>query len=110
MMQLASLGVTMAIAVVGGLVTGYLIHIEWIFNPLKDHELFEDELFFDGVGYEDDIEGLRTDPLCIGGLPPFCDGGIRMAQFISIFLFSSGLIGIFFLRLRTYSGKNKKNG
>jgi phosphatidylglycerol:prolipoprotein diacylglycerol transferase len=55
------------------------------------------------------IEGLRTDPLCIGGLPPFCDGGIRMAQFISIFLFSSGLIGIFFLRLRTYSGKNRKN-
>ena len=56
------------------------------------------------------IEGLRTDPLCIGGLPPFCRGGIRMAQFISIFPFSSGLIGIFFLRLRTYSGKNKKNG
>jgi len=38
------------------------------------------------------IEGLRTDPLCIGGLPPFCSGGIRMAQFISIFLFSSGII------------------
>ena len=56
------------------------------------------------------IEGLRIDPLCIGGLPPFCDGGLRMAQFISIFLFSSGLIGIFFLRLRTYSGKNRKNG
>ena len=56
------------------------------------------------------IESLRTDPLCIGGLPPFCNGGIRMAQFISIFLFSSGLIGIFFLRLRTYSGKNRKNG
>jgi len=33
-----------------------------------------------------------------------------MAQFISIFLFSSGLIGIFFLRLRTYSGKDRKNG
>ena len=56
------------------------------------------------------IEGLRTDPLCIGGIPPFCSGGIRMAQFISIFLFSSGLIGIFFLRLRTYIGKNRKNG
>ncbi len=42
------------------------------------------------------IEGLRIDPLCIGGIPPFCDGGLRMAQFISIFLFSSGLIGIFF--------------
>ena len=56
------------------------------------------------------IEGLRPDPLCFSGLPPFCSGGIRMAQFISIFLFSSGLIGIFFLRLRTYSGKNRKNG
>ena len=56
------------------------------------------------------IEALRTDPLCIGGLPPFCDGGIRMAQFLSIFLFSSGLIGIFFLRLRIYGGKQKKNG
>ena len=56
------------------------------------------------------IEALRTDPLCIGGLPPFCDGGIRMAQFISIFLFSSGLIGIFFLRLRTNNGKKRKNG
>ena len=56
------------------------------------------------------IEALRTDPLCIGALPPFCEGGIRMAQFISIFLFSSGLIGIFFLRLRSNKGKNKKNG
>ena len=56
------------------------------------------------------IEALRTDPLCIGALPPFCEGGIRMAQFISIFLFSTGLIGIFFLRLRSYKGKNKKNG
>ena len=56
------------------------------------------------------IEGLRIDPLCIGGLPPFCDGGLRMAQFISIFLFSSGLIGIFFLRLRSYKGKTTSNG
>ena len=56
------------------------------------------------------IEGLRTDPLCIGGLPPFCDGGLRMAQFISIFLFSSGLIGIFFLRLKSYKNKTRNNG
>ena len=56
------------------------------------------------------IEGLRTDPLCIGGLPPLCDGGLRMAQFISIFLFSSGLIGMFFLKLRSHSGKTRKNG
>ena len=56
------------------------------------------------------IEGLRIDPLCIGGIPPFCDGGLRMAQFISIFLFSSGLIGIFFLRLKSYKNKQRNNG
>ena len=56
------------------------------------------------------IEGLRIDPLCIGGIPPFCDGGLRMAQFISIFLFSSGLIGIFFLRLKSYKNKRRNNG
>ena len=47
LMQLASLGVTMAMAVVGGLVTGYIIHIDWIFSILKDHELFDDSEFFD---------------------------------------------------------------
>jgi len=56
------------------------------------------------------IEALRTDPLCLGGLPPFCNNGIRIAQFISVFLFSSGLIGIFFLRLRTYNVNKIKNG
>ncbi len=56
------------------------------------------------------IEGLRIDPLCIGGIPPFCDGGLRMAQFISIFLFSSGLVGIFFLRLKSYKNKTRNNG
>ena len=56
------------------------------------------------------IEGLRIDPLCIGGIQPFCDGGLRMAQFISIFLFSSGLIGIFFLRLKSYKNKTRNNG
>tara|TARA_B100000965_G_scaffold126147_1_gene104866 strand:+ start:1601 stop:2494 length:894 start_codon:yes stop_codon:yes gene_type:complete len=55
------------------------------------------------------IEGLRIDPLCIGGVPPFCDGGLRIAQFISIFLFSSGLIGIFFLKLKSYKIKIRKN-
>jgi len=53
------------------------------------------------------IEGLRIDPLCIGGLPPFCNGGLRIAQFMSIFLFSSGLIGIFFLRLKTNKVKGR---
>tara|TARA_Y100001968_G_scaffold12548_1_gene10395 strand:+ start:103 stop:996 length:894 start_codon:yes stop_codon:yes gene_type:complete len=56
------------------------------------------------------IEALRTDPLCLGGGPPFCNGGLRIAQFVSILLFSSGLIGIFFLRKRKYNGKTKSNG
>ena len=56
------------------------------------------------------IEGLRIDPLCIGGLPPFCEGGLRMAQFTSMFLFFSVLIGIFFLRLKSYKNKTRNNG
>ena len=32
------------------------------------------------------IEGLRLDPLCLGGVPPFCDGGVRMAQLMSLAL------------------------
>ena len=56
------------------------------------------------------IEGLRIDPLCLGGVPPFCDGGLRMAQFISIFLFSSGLIGIILIALKSNKRKTIKNG
>ena len=40
------------------------------------------------------IEALRTDPLCLGGAPPFCDGGLRIAQLVSLFLISAGLLGI----------------
>ena len=40
------------------------------------------------------IEALRTDPLCLGGVPPFCEGGLRIAQLISLFLISSGLLGL----------------
>ena len=40
------------------------------------------------------IEALRIDPLCLGGIPPFCEGGIRIAQLISLFLMSAGLLGI----------------
>tara|TARA_Y100000589_G_scaffold228923_1_gene216325 strand:- start:151 stop:1026 length:876 start_codon:yes stop_codon:yes gene_type:complete len=47
------------------------------------------------------IEGLRIDPLCLGSLPPFCEGGLRIAQFISLFLFSSGLIWLYFLKFKT---------
>ncbi len=40
------------------------------------------------------IEALRTDPLCFGGVPPFCDGGLRIAQLISLFLINLGLLGL----------------
>ena len=40
------------------------------------------------------IEGLRTDPLCLGGVPPFCEGGLRIAQLISLILISAGLVGL----------------
>ena len=40
------------------------------------------------------IEALRTDPLCLGGVPPFCDGGLRVAQLISLFLISTAFLGI----------------
>ncbi len=40
------------------------------------------------------IEALRTDPLCLGGVPPFCEGGVRIAQLISLFLITAGSLGI----------------
>ncbi len=40
------------------------------------------------------IENLRTDPLCLGALPPLCEGGIRIAQLMSILLI---VIGFFIL-------------
>ena len=46
------------------------------------------------------IESLRIDPLCLGALAPACEGGLRVAQFISIFLFSSGLIWLYFLNFK----------
>ena len=46
------------------------------------------------------IEGLRIDSLCLGGYPPYCEGGLRIAQFVSIFLFSSGLIWLYFLKFK----------
>ena len=40
------------------------------------------------------IESLRIDPLCLGGIPPFCEGGIRIAQLTSLFFISTGLLGM----------------
>ena len=47
------------------------------------------------------IEGLRTDPLCLFSSPPFCEGGLRIAQVMSgamIVLGSLGLAWLYGLR------------
>ncbi len=47
------------------------------------------------------IEGLRTDPLCLFSNPPFCEGGLRIAQVMSggmIVLGGLGLIWLYGLR------------
>ena len=38
------------------------------------------------------IEALRLDPLCLFSLPPFCEGGLRMAQVMSLLLIASGVL------------------
>ncbi len=43
------------------------------------------------------IEGLRTDPLCLGSIPPSCAGGIRVAQLVSFSLILIGSIGLLWL-------------
>jgi phosphatidylglycerol:prolipoprotein diacylglycerol transferase len=43
------------------------------------------------------IEGLRIDPLCLFAEPPFCDGGIRMAQLMSLVLIALGGLGLWWL-------------
>ena len=43
------------------------------------------------------IEGLRIDPLCLGGQPPFCDGGLRIAQLMSLALMALASAGLFWL-------------
>ncbi len=40
------------------------------------------------------IEGLRIDPLCLGGTAPFCEGGFRIAQIISFLFICLGCIGL----------------
>ncbi|MEB3159202.1 MAG: prolipoprotein diacylglyceryl transferase, partial [Synechococcus sp.] len=42
-------------------------------------------------------EGLRIDPLCLGGLPPFCQGGVRMAQVMSFALMLLASFGLWWL-------------
>ena len=46
------------------------------------------------------IEGLRIDPLCVGALPPACEGGIRIAQLMSAMLMLLGALGLWWLKRR----------
>ena len=46
------------------------------------------------------IEALRLDPLCLVGLPPFCAGGLRMAQLMSLLLIVLGGLGLWWLLIR----------
>ena len=43
------------------------------------------------------IEALRTDPLCISSLPPLCEGGIRMAQLISVLFGLTGCLRLWWI-------------
>jgi phosphatidylglycerol:prolipoprotein diacylglycerol transferase len=43
------------------------------------------------------IEGLRIDPLCLMGTPPYCAGGLRMAQLVSLLLIAVGSLGLYWL-------------
>ena len=43
------------------------------------------------------IEGLRLDPLCLFASAPFCEGGLRMAQLVSLLLIALGAVGLWWL-------------
>lgn len=49
------------------------------------------------------IEALRLDPLCLLGAPPFCSGGLRMAQLMSLVLIALGGLGLWWLLARRRS-------
>lgn len=56
------------------------------------------------------IEGLRIDPLCLFSVPPFCDGGLRMAQLMSLVLIAIGSFGLWWLYGRHRALPDPGNG
>ncbi|XP_023323296.1 ammonium transporter Rh type A [Eurytemora carolleeae] len=64
LVQLLTLGATLLIAIVSGLVVGIFISIQKLFDTIPDEELFDDDLFWnmpdhDDVGYPERNAGYR---------------------------------------------------
>ena len=71
-MQLLALLITLAVSSVGGLVCGFLLSLRSLCDPLDDHSLFDDELFFNLPNAysseeeeDDDYEESNPDPTII---------------------------------------------
>ncbi len=54
LIQLLSLGVTLAASLLSGLATGLIVSLGFIFDPMDDSQLFQDDLFFQIPGFADD--------------------------------------------------------
>ena len=46
------------------------------------------------------IESIRIDPLCISAMPPSCQGGVRIAQVMSLFLITLGSLSLWWIYKR----------
>ncbi len=46
------------------------------------------------------IEGLRIDPLCLMSSEPYCEGGLRVAQVISIIFICLGSLGLYWIYIK----------
>ena len=77
-MQLVCLCITLAIAVIGGGVTGIIINIESLFDPLRDHELFNDDHYW---SLPSDVKDLKEKEFTLEPLP---SNGDRAGSFSKV--------------------------
>ena len=54
--QLLALGVTLLISIVTGYITGVIIGIKGIFDPMDDDEMFHDDIFFQIPGLDEETD------------------------------------------------------
>ena len=69
MIQLSALGISLGVAVVAGVITGFIINIEFFCSGMKDTELFEDFFFFQ-TPYELEEETAAEPLPSIPAFPP----------------------------------------